>query len=65
MGSNKQHLEIKTTWDKGGENEVTGILGGGRLSQNSTVAKLIRDRKARVEKFDSADIKTFFTMEER
>ena len=62
MGNNKQYPEVSAPDQV--EN-VTGILGQNRLSQNDSIRQLIRDRQARAHKHESGDQKTFFTAEER
>ena len=65
MGSHKQHPEVKFEVVGEDSGKVTGLLGQNKLSSNHFVKQLMNDRKARLQKHNAQDIKTYFTAEER
>ena len=63
MGEFKQHGDIK--YESNESEKVYGILGSNKLSQNNSIKNLIKERRARLDKFNSQDMKTFLTAEEK
>ena len=65
LGNNKSHKELVAEITKDPDSQVNGVLTQNKLSKNFAVQEMMRNRRARIEKFTMRDEKTYFTGGER
>lgn len=65
LGDNKQFPEIKKEIIAQPGYEMEGILSKNKLCQNKYVKELINNRRARVNRHNQHDVKSFLTAEDR
>mmetsp|Transcript_5129 Transcript_5129/g.7839 ORF Transcript_5129/g.7839 Transcript_5129/m.7839 type:complete len:114 (+) Transcript_5129:1278-1619(+) len=62
MGNNKQYPDVKFVPES---EKPLGSLAAGKLSQNESIKTMIQNRRARVDRFQRQDLKTYFSAEDR